>query len=158
VQQGDKQVVLDEPYAASKQGVFGPSAYKATPEEVQALAGPALAAQPARPIKFTLYFVEGKEEFTDESKAMVNTVFAEIASRPVPDIVVVGHTDSTGTDQVNDARRFGEGPARATRRGGGQRRSDLARQARSRRRHRERRFRSAQPSRRNHRPLTRSPG
>jgi len=103
VQQGDKQVVLDEPYAASKQGVFGPSAYKATPEEVQALAGPALAAQPARPIKFTLYFVEGKEEFTDESKAMVNTVFAEIASRPVPDIVVVGHTDSTGTDQVNDA-------------------------------------------------------
>lgn len=103
VQQGDKQVVLDEPYAASKQGAFGPSQYKATPEEVKALAGPALAAQPAPPKKFTLYFVEGKEEFTDESKGMVESVFAEIEKRPVPDIVVVGHTDSTGTDQFNDA-------------------------------------------------------
>ena len=104
VTQGDKKVVLDEPYAAVKQGAFGTStAYKSDAKEVEALAGPALAAQPARPASFTLYFVEGKDEFTDESKQVVETVFAEIAKRPLPDIVVVGHTDLTGTDQINDA-------------------------------------------------------
>ena len=103
VTQGSKQVVLAEPYAAARASRDGPEPFRTNAAEVQARYGSALAAQPLRPAQFTLYFVEGKEEFTDESKAMVNTVFAEIASRPVPDIVVVGHTDSTGTDQVNDA-------------------------------------------------------
>jgi outer membrane protein OmpA-like peptidoglycan-associated protein len=30
-------------------------------------------------------------------------VLTEIAQRPVPDIVVIGHTDSLGSDQINDA-------------------------------------------------------
>ena len=103
VTEGDRQVVLDEPYAAVRQTASGPTAYRSNPEEVKALAGPALAAQPARATTFTLYFVEGKDEFTDESKLIVDGVFSEIAKRPVPDIVVVGHTDLTGTDQLNDA-------------------------------------------------------
>ena len=104
VTQGDKTFVLDEPYEAVKQGAFGTTTeYKSDPKEVEALAGPALAAQPARRASFTLYFVEGKDEFTEESKQVVETVFAEIAKRPLPDVVVVGHTDLTGTDQINDA-------------------------------------------------------
>lgn len=104
VTQGDKTFVLDEPYEAVKQRAFGTTTeYKSDPKEVEALAGPALAAQPARRASFTLYFVEGKDEFTDESKQVVETVFAEIAKRPLPDVVVVGHTDLTGTDQINDA-------------------------------------------------------
>jgi outer membrane protein OmpA-like peptidoglycan-associated protein len=104
VTQGDKTFVLDEPYEAVKQGAFGTTAeYKSDPKEVEAIAGPALAAQPARRASFTLYFVEGKDEFTEESKQVVETVFAEIAKRPLPDVVVVGHTDLTGTDQINDA-------------------------------------------------------
>ena len=96
------QVVLSEPYAAAKLTTAGPQAYKSTPEEVQALFGAALAAQPSRPVQFTLYFVEGKDELTEESKLAVNAIFAEIAKRPVPDVVVVGHTDAVGTNQVND--------------------------------------------------------
>lgn len=103
VRQGEKQVVLDEPYAAAKQTATGTTAYRSDPAEVQALAGPALAAQPGRATTFTLYFVEGKEEFTDESKQIVDSIFSEIAKRPVPDIVVVGHADLTGTDEFNDA-------------------------------------------------------
>ena len=30
-------------------------------------------------------------------------MFAEIASRPVPDVLVIGHTDTVGSDAVNDA-------------------------------------------------------
>ncbi len=102
VKQGEGQVVLNEPYAAAKLTTAGPQAYKSNPEEVQALFGAALAAQPGRPVQFTLYFVEGKDELTEESRLQVNAVFAEIAKRPVPDVLVVGHTDAVGTNQVND--------------------------------------------------------
>jgi outer membrane protein OmpA-like peptidoglycan-associated protein len=103
VKQGDKEVVLDKPYAAAQATPFGPRPYQSSPQEVQAHFGAALAAQPARPASFTLYFVEGKDEFTDESKQAVDKILAEIAARPVPDVLVIGHTDAVGNDQSNDA-------------------------------------------------------
>ena len=102
VKQGDKEVILDQPYAAARTTQFGPRAYVASPQDVSAQFGPALAAQPARAISFTLYFVEGKDEFTDESKQVVYGILTEIAKRPVPDVLVVGHTDTVGSDQAND--------------------------------------------------------
>lgn len=102
VQQGDKRVLLDHPYAAARQTPFGPQAYTATPQEVARAFGAALAAQPIRPTQFTLYFIEGKDEFTDESKQIVDSIFSEISKRPVPDVLVIGHTDSVGNDQFND--------------------------------------------------------
>jgi outer membrane protein OmpA-like peptidoglycan-associated protein len=102
VKQRDGEVTLREPYAASKLSNTGPQAYKSSAEEVQALFGPALAARPERPMEFTLYFVEGKDELTDESKKIVNDVYAEIARRPVPDVLVIGHTDAVGSHQIND--------------------------------------------------------
>jgi len=102
VKQRDGEVTLREPYAASKLSNTGPQAYKSSAEEVQALFGPALAARPERPVEFTLYFVEGKDELTDESKRIVDSVFAEIARRPIPDVIVIGHTDSVGSDAAND--------------------------------------------------------
>jgi outer membrane protein OmpA-like peptidoglycan-associated protein len=103
VKQGDKEVVLDKPYAAAQATPFGPRGYESSPQEVQARFGTALAAQPSRPASFTLYFVEGKDEFTDESKQVVDKILAEIAARPVPDVLVIGHTDTVGNDQANDA-------------------------------------------------------
>jgi outer membrane protein OmpA-like peptidoglycan-associated protein len=50
-------------------------------------------------VEFTLYFVEGKDELADESRQIVTAVYAEIAKRPVPDVLVVGHTDAVGSDQ-----------------------------------------------------------
>ena len=69
VKQSDGQVGLREPYAAAKLTTAGPQAYKSNPEEVKALFGAALAAQPGRPVQFTLHFVEGKDELTEESEA-----------------------------------------------------------------------------------------
>jgi len=103
VKQRDGQTVLAEPYAATRLTTAGPQAYKADPQEVQALFGPALAAQPGRPTRFTVQFIESKDELTEESKAALEAIFAEIAKRPVPDVLVVGHTDSVGSDQYNDA-------------------------------------------------------
>lgn len=102
VTQGDKQVVLDRPYAAAQQTAFGARAYQSSEQEVAKTFGVALAAQPARPARFTLYFVEGKDELTEESRQTFEGVFAEILKHPVPDIVVIGHTDRVGTDPFND--------------------------------------------------------
>src|SRR5436309_2590872 len=77
VKQRDGQTVLAEPYAATKLTTAGPQAYKATPQEVQALFGAALAAQPSRPIRFTVQFIESKDELTEDSKAAVALIFAE---------------------------------------------------------------------------------
>jgi len=110
VRAGDEQVVLDRPFASVNLTRSGPRGYLSSPDEVQELFGPALAAQPTRPTRFTLYFVEGTDELTNDSKRVLDTVFAEIARRAVPDIVVIGHTDSVGSHAVNDtlARRRAE--------------------------------------------------
>ena len=103
VKQGDKEAVLDKPYAAATLTPLGPRAYQATPQDVDAKFKLARDALPVRASSFTLYFVEGKDEFTDESKQVVYQILTEIAQRPVPDVLVVGHTDTVGTDQSNDA-------------------------------------------------------
>lgn len=103
VRQADTEIVLDRPYAAAKVAPRGLDAYQSSPQEVEAQFRQALAAQPIRAQTFVLFFVEGKDEFTEESKRLVDKVLAEVARRPVPDVLVVGHTDSVGTDQLNDA-------------------------------------------------------
>ena len=103
VKQGDKEVVIDRPYGGVKSTALGPRTFVATSQDLQAEFGTALAAQPARATIFTLYFVEGKDEFTEDSKRVVDSILSEIARRPVPDVLVVGHTDAVGTDQANDA-------------------------------------------------------
>jgi outer membrane protein OmpA-like peptidoglycan-associated protein len=103
VRQGGEEILLDEPYAAARSTPFGPRAFRSSPQEVNAQFGPALAAQPARAATFTLYFVEGKDEFTEQSRRDVDRILAEIATRPVPDVLVVGHTDAVGSDAANDA-------------------------------------------------------
>src|SRR5687767_14087798 len=61
--------VLTAPYATAR--IRAPGRVEmgvATPEEVQSAFGDALAALPARAATFTLYFVEGLDEFTPESR------------------------------------------------------------------------------------------
>ena len=102
VTQGGKEVLLDQPYAGAKLASSGPTRYRTDAADVQARFGAALAARPARPAQFTLYFIEGKDEFTDGSRRSIDNVFAEIANRPVPDVLAIGHTDRVGSDADND--------------------------------------------------------
>jgi outer membrane protein OmpA-like peptidoglycan-associated protein len=101
--EGKDAVVLDKPYAAVTQSQFKQETYTTNADDVSKKFGLALGALPGRATSFTLYFVEGKEELTDESKRTVDSVFTEIAQRPVPDIVVIGYTDTLGSDASNDA-------------------------------------------------------
>jgi outer membrane protein OmpA-like peptidoglycan-associated protein len=104
VRQGGNEVVLDRPYAGAQAGPGAPPrAFASSAEQVRERFGAALAAQPPRPTAFTLNFVLGTDTLTEESRAVVERVFAEIAARPAPDIVVIGHTDTIGSTASNDA-------------------------------------------------------
>jgi outer membrane protein OmpA-like peptidoglycan-associated protein len=103
VKEGDRELILDQPYAAATITTFQPRAYRSSPQAVESQFGAALAAQPARAAAFTLYFIQGSDALTDESNQDVDRILAEIARRPVPDVLVIGHTDAVGSDPANDA-------------------------------------------------------
>ena len=103
VQRGDFIRVIDSAYAAQVlRGDGSLQATKLTEAEVREKFGPTLAALPGVPASFTLYFLEGKDELTPESKLELDKVFAELKRRPLPDIVVIGHTDTVGGLPFND--------------------------------------------------------
>ena len=103
VQQDGGTLLLDAPYAAARLSSSGPRKETFSAPQVQAQFGAALAARPQPPAQFTLFFIDGRDEFTDASRPLIDRLFAEIASRPVPDVLVIGHTDSVGSDAFNDA-------------------------------------------------------
>ena len=70
--------------------------------EVKATFGSTLEALPGRPMSYTLYFLEGKDELTPESRVELDKVFAELKHRPLPDVAVIGHTDTVGGLEYND--------------------------------------------------------
>ena len=103
VTQGSQTRVIDSAYAAQRLGVDGTlTAATLTEAEVRESFGPTLAALPGKPATFLLYFLEGKDELTPESKIELEKVFAELKRRPLPDIVVIGHTDTMGSLPFND--------------------------------------------------------
>lgn len=61
-----------------------------------------LKAQPAAPSSFMLYFLTGTTELTAESRAIIPNVLARIRERAPAGVIVIGHTDSTGSEDSND--------------------------------------------------------
>jgi len=98
-----KEQVLNQPYASAKVERAGNVETSTTSRpDVQQVFGPALAAMPVRPASFTVYFDEGSDELTPQSRGVVARIFAEIARRQAPEVVVIGHTDAVGTMAYND--------------------------------------------------------
>ena len=103
VQQGGQRAVVDQAYGAARiSGGGAPQAAKASPDEVKRDFGAALGAMPSRPATFLLYFTSGRDELTEQSRAQLDKVLAELKSRPVPDVMVIGHTDTVGPGDAND--------------------------------------------------------
>ena len=69
--------------------------------EVQRLFGDALAILPPPARRFLLYFDIGDDTLTADSRALVPEILATVRGRPVPEVSIVGHTDTTGTATTN---------------------------------------------------------
>jgi outer membrane protein OmpA-like peptidoglycan-associated protein len=70
-------------------------------DEVQRVFGAALAALPAPARHFTLYFLFESNELTDESRALVPAILSLVRERSIPEVLVVGHTDTMGAPKAN---------------------------------------------------------
>jgi outer membrane protein OmpA-like peptidoglycan-associated protein len=70
-------------------------------DEVTRLFGAALAALPPEPQHFTLYFKFESDALTDESSQKVPEILAAVKRLTVPEVVVVGHTDTLGDPGAN---------------------------------------------------------
>ena len=70
-------------------------------EDVQRIFGDALASLPPAPEHFVLYFRFDSEELTDESRRLVQDVLKVVKQRLDPEVVAIGHTDTTGTRAKN---------------------------------------------------------
>jgi outer membrane protein OmpA-like peptidoglycan-associated protein len=97
IEDGQKSVVLDQPYAAGevRGGVAAP--VKVDQAQVQQIFGNALAAQPVLPSHFVLYFEKDSDTLTPASQQQYAAVFADIKRRSVYEVEVIGHTDTLGT-------------------------------------------------------------
>jgi outer membrane protein OmpA-like peptidoglycan-associated protein len=92
--------VIDQ--ANSKSGINGTrvSVKAVSPETLQAKYGDLLDTLPSQPKPFLLYFKTGSTELVDPTA--LDRVFAEIKARAGADVQIVGHTDTTGDDKLNE--------------------------------------------------------
>ena len=103
VQSGRATRTIDTAYGAQRVGGDGRiESVQLTAEDVRRDFGVTLDALPGKPASFLLYFLEGRDELTSDSRVELEKVFSELKRRPLPDIVVIGHTDSVGGLAYND--------------------------------------------------------
>lgn len=71
-------------------------------EAVNASYGSLLALPVPAPTRFTLQFEPGSSTLTAESQSQLEGILAQAGARAGGEMVVVGHTDRTGSPQAND--------------------------------------------------------
>ena len=72
-----------------------------SPADVKSLFGDVLSALPPPQRHFTLFFRFESESLTDESRALAPEILKAVRERRVPDVLIVGHTDTTGSKSTN---------------------------------------------------------
>ena len=100
---GSRRTVLDKPYSAAAVDTQGNIESKTvTAEDANRTFAAALAAQPPKPVSFTLYFETNSVEVTPASRPALDAIFAEVAKREAVEVQVTGHTDRVGSQADND--------------------------------------------------------
>ena len=96
------QTVLDKAHEGTLIDTEAGKTFIAKPEQIQKDFGAAMSARPRKPVSFLLYFETGGAKLTPESELELTRIEAEINSRAVPDISIIGHTDTAGDDDANE--------------------------------------------------------
>jgi outer membrane protein OmpA-like peptidoglycan-associated protein len=96
-------VALTKPLDSTTVRTSGPPSppVKMDEAEVQREFGALLADLPPAPQHFNLYFRTDTAELTDESRASLPDVLNAAKTRKVPEVTVIGHTDTTGSKAGN---------------------------------------------------------
>jgi outer membrane protein OmpA-like peptidoglycan-associated protein len=70
-------------------------------DEIKREFGSVLSALPPAAQHFTLYFRFESDELTAESRALVPEILRAVKERPLPEVTITGHTDTTGSSASN---------------------------------------------------------
>lgn len=103
VVRGDRgeQVIQRARDAAPLDGSSAPSPIEDA--KLKADFGAAMAARPPLPEHFLLYFESGGVMLTSESAARIEGILATASRRTAVDLSVIGHTDTVGDPNANEA-------------------------------------------------------
>jgi outer membrane protein OmpA-like peptidoglycan-associated protein len=98
--QGEQR--LDQPFAENVRRSSHQRVKKTKSDLVQKLYGATLAAQPARSNRFMVFFDEGSDVVSPASLNEIELAKAEIGKRVASEIMVIGHTDRSGSAEANE--------------------------------------------------------
>ena len=96
-----EQVIDQARHGAALDGARPPAPVAAA--DIERDFGSAMAARPLLPERFLLYFESGGAQLTADSLALLPRIVDNAAKRPAVDVSIIGHTDTVGSDTVNDA-------------------------------------------------------
>ena len=96
------ETVLTQANQATRLDGSPGNSYTAVAADIDRTFGRALAALPRGPRSFLLYFVAGGARLLPESEALFDAIKVELATRAVPDVSVIGHTDTEGDSVINE--------------------------------------------------------
>jgi outer membrane protein OmpA-like peptidoglycan-associated protein len=95
--------LLDQPYQVAAIDSKGATVSAGDAADIRSRYEKVLSAMPQRAAVFTLYFVTDTDDLVPESAARLAEIKAQLASRPAPEIIVIGHTDTVAKREYNDA-------------------------------------------------------
>lgn len=98
---GGKQILEEAQKGAQVDG--GGKAFAVNADELKRDFGNVIAALPKAPERFVLYFQRGSNVLAAESKTLLPKIVERAALRPGLDLSVIGHTDTSGSEKVNEA-------------------------------------------------------
>ena len=97
--------VLDKPYervTTSRVPLLPPSVDRPTEAQVYRDYDPLIKAQSLPSLTFTVYFSRGSADLAENARALIPEIIRGIRARVPAAITIIGHTDTTGTDAINN--------------------------------------------------------
>ena len=97
-----KETVLNQLYQTAAVGSAGAVATAGDSKDIKNRYGALLETLPQRAAVFIVYFITDTDELTPESAAQLADIKAQLAARPAPEVIVIGHTDTVARRAYND--------------------------------------------------------
>lgn len=98
------EATLDQPFRSAQVSRSDEVSTASEQESaVRARYAPLLATLPKGAAVFVVYFETNTEDLVPESQARFEQIRSELAQRPAPEVIVIGHTDRVDTVEYNDA-------------------------------------------------------
>jgi OOP family OmpA-OmpF porin len=96
------EAVLAQPYATASVGTDRVETSMSNAAAAGARYKVLYDAMPPARRSYLVYFETGGDRLTADSAQGLNEILSEVAKLPAPEVLVIGHTDTVGSDSIND--------------------------------------------------------